>query len=567
MNHLLRSLNTPLFFAGSISVVVNLLMLVSPIFMMQVFDRVLMSAHHETLYGLTMLAISALVILGVLDALRQMVLARAGNWLEQHASGRLIDSTLLDGQPVSQAFQHISAVKGFFCAQSVFALLDAPWLFVFAALLWWMHPWLGLVALGGASALLVITVLTELLSRRPLRDARTHQNENEAVLASALGNADAVRAMGMALSLRERWQASADLVQINLAKAAERSAMLSGAAKGIRLVVQTLVLAAGAYLVLAGDLSAGGMIAASILLGRCLAPAEQAIGAWKSFVQARDGWAALSRLRDLESAEQSMRLPDPTGSVAVAHLHYQAVADGPKILDDISLRLRPGEVLCLVGRSGSGKTTLSRLIVGALEPTGGEVRIDERNVLGWNPDDLGRNIGYLPQSVGLLPGTIKDNIQRFGADDPEGVIAAARGAGVDQMIRRLEKGYETEVRADDPYSLSGGQLQRIGLARALYGEPSIIVLDEPNSNLDLEGEQALSKAVRAAADRGAAVMVISHRPALLQIADRVAILAEGRIVAEVPREEILTHERRDEAIEKASITPSNDDAQEARYVQ
>lgn len=567
MNNLLRSLSTPLLFAGLISVVVNLLMLVSPVFMMQVFDRVLMSAHHETLYGLTMLAMSALFILGALDALRQMVLARAGNWLEKHAGGRLIDATLLEGQPVSQAFQHISAVKGFFCAQRVFALLDAPWLFVFAALLWWMHPWLGMVALGGAAALIIITVLTEMLSRRPLRDARTHQSENEAVLASALGNADAVRAMGMASALRERWQASADLVQINLAKASERSAILSGAAKGIRLVVQTLVLATGAYLVLAGDLSAGGMIAASILLGRCLAPAEQAIGAWKSFVQGRDGWAALSRLRELGSAEQSMRLPDPAGSIVVDHVLYQADADGPKILDDISLRLRPGEVLCLVGRSGSGKTTLSRLIVGALEPTGGEVRIDERNVLGWNRDDLGRNIGYLPQCVGLLPGTIKDNVQRFGTDDPEGVIAAARAAGVDQMIRRLEKGYETEVRVDDPYSLSGGQLQRIGLARALYGEPSIVVLDEPNSNLDLEGEQALSKAVRAAADRGAAVMVISHRPALLQIADRVAILAEGRIVAEGPREEILTHERRNEATDKARIVPSNDDAREARYVQ
>jgi len=567
VNNLLRSLSTPLLFAGLISVVVNLLMLVSPVFMMQVFDRVLMSAHHETLYGLTMLAMSALFILGALDALRQMVLARAGNWLEKHAGGRLIDATLLEGQPVSQAFQHISAVKGFFCAQSVFALLDAPWLFVFAALLWWMHPWLGMVALGGAAALIIITVLTEMLSRRPLRDARTHQSENEAVLASALGNADAVRAMGMASALRERWQASADLVQINLAKASERSAILSGAAKGIRLVVQTLVLATGAYLVLAGDLSAGGMIAASILLGRCLAPAEQAIGAWKSFVQGRDGWAALSRLRELGSAEQSMRLPDPAGSIVVDHVLYQADADGPKILDDISLRLRPGEVLCLVGRSGSGKTTLSRLIVGALEPTGGEVRIDERNVLGWNRDDLGRNIGYLPQCVGLLPGTIKDNVQRFGTDDPEAVIAAARAAGVDQMIRRLEKGYETGVRVDDPYSLSGGQLQRIGLARALYGEPSIVVLDEPNSNLNLEGEQALSKAVRAAADRGAAVMVISHRPALLQIADRVAILAEGRIVAEGPREEILTHERRNEATDKARIVPSNDDAREARYVQ
>lgn len=543
MKQLLQSLKGPLTLATMVSTGVNMLMLVSPIFMMQVFDRVLMSGHLETLYGLTALAVFALLILGIFEALRQQILVRAGDWLERSAGDILIDASLARGIPAQQVFQQVTAVKSFFCAQGVFSLLDAPWLIVFAALLWWMHPWLGIVAVTGAILLAAIAVATELASRRPVAEATQHQQASQAILSSALRNADAVRAMGMTETIKELWQNASTTSLNNQSKAAERSAIFTGMAKAVRLIVQTAILAVGALLVLDGSLSSGGMIAASILLGRCLAPVEQAIGAWKSFVLARDAWRDLSALGGLEAVETPMDLPPPEGHVAIEGLTFHPNDARPPILADVSFNLSPGQVTILVGASGSGKSTLCRLAVGAFAPTSGAIRLDGRAVTGWNPAQLGHFVGYLPQGVELLPGTIRDNIQRFGQDDPEGVIEAAKLADVDQLIRSLADGYDSMIvpstaSGGDPL-LSTGQLQRVALARALYGKPKLVVLDEPNANLDVEGERALRNAISAIAKAGATVMVVTHRPALLEAADRIAVLHGGRLISEGPRDTIL----------------------------
>ncbi len=550
MKHLLASLKFPLLVVAMISTGVNALMLVSPIFMMQVYDRVLASGHLETLVSLTSMAVLALLILGLFEGIRQQVLSRTGDWLERKAGDIIIDTALENSAPTSRLFQHIKAVRRFVCAPPVFSLLDAPWSLIFAALLWWMHPWLGAVAFAGAVALLCVAFTTEFVSRRPLADSQKYQSETQLILSSTLRNSDAIKSMGMAGALKQRWADASNESYTHQAVASERSAFLSGLAKAVRLIVQTAILAVGAYLVLQGEITGGGMIASSTLLGRCLAPVEQSIGAWKGFLLARDAWQELVSFGEKKQTIQSMDLPTPKGEVKVDGLGFQTDPQYPPILDNISLSLCPGNVLCLIGPSGSGKTTLSRMLVGALAPTTGEVRLDERSLQGWNPQQLGKYIGYLPQGVEMLPGTLKDNIQRFGADDPEGVVAAAQAAQVDELIRNLPNGYETVIDPHGPPVLSAGQLQRIALARALYGQPKLIVLDEPNANLDVAGEHALFKAVRMAADGGASVVVVSHRPALLEVADQVAVLQAGRIAAIGPREEIL----KPRAVKKTTAT-------------
>lgn len=539
MKEILASLRIPLLAAAIISTAVNALMMVSPIYMMQVYDRVITSGHVETLYALTVIAVVALILLGAFDTLRQQLLGRAGEWFERTAGEHLIDASLNRKIPTEHAFQHIGAVKRFYCAQGVFTLLDAPWLFIFAAILWWMHPWLGMVALAGAAILGLIALLTEFVSRRPLTATQQHQRETQSILSAALKNADAVAAMGMAESLKERWREASHAAQDSQANATERSAVMSGSAKAVRMIVQTAVLGVGALLVLRQELSPGGMIAASILLGRCLAPVEQGISAWKGFVMARHGWAELLKLELLEATEDAIELPEPTGTIEVDTISYQVEDGQAPILSELSLNLMPGEVTCLIGPSGSGKTTLTRLLVGAIRPTAGEIRLDGRSITGWNRTQLGKYIGYLPQGIDLLPGTLADNIRRFGEGDDASVVEAAKAANVDELIRALPDGYETKIVAGIPPKLSAGQLQRVGLARALYGAPKVVVLDEPNANLDIEGERALFASIRQAADKGATVVVVSHRPALLKMVDKVAVLQFGKLTAFGTAEEVL----------------------------
>ena len=539
MRELLGHLKLPLAIAAMISIGVNLLMLVSPIFMMQVFDRVLVSGHLETLFGLTLLAVVALLVLGLFDSLRNILLVRAGDWLDRYAGDVLIDSVLVREDSATQAFKNIAAVRRFFCAPAVFALLDAPWLFVFAAVLWWMHPWLGMTAIAGAAVLLLVAVATEIFSRQPLKDATKFQRESQMIMSSALKNTDVVKAMGMAPALKSRWAALSRSASQQQTKAGERSAALSATAKAVRLIIQISILAIGAALVVQGNLSPGGMIAGSILLGRCLAPAEQAIGAWKNFILARDAWSELSKMQKQAGFNDSMELPSPEGYLETRDLHYSPIEGRPPVLEAIQLKITPGQILAVIGPSGAGKSTLCRILVGALEPTHGEVSLDGRSVTGWNTHQLGQHVGFVPQGVDLLPGTLQENIQRFGEDDPKGVVEAAQSADVDKLIRSLPDGYDTQITPGGVPVLSAGQMQRVALARALYGKPRLIVLDEPNAAMDVDGEKALSRSLRKAADEGALVVVVTHRTNLLQIADRVAVLQAGHLIKEGPKEEIV----------------------------
>jgi len=538
MNNLLRELRGHLVWAAAVSVGVNLLMLVSPIYMMQVFDRVLMSGHVDTLYVLTGLAIVSLAVLGMFDALRQTILVRAGDWLERWLGDTLVAAALRNGGSPMTGLRQVGQLRYFVASQAVFALLDTPWIAVFAAVLWWMHPWLGTIALLGAFALLGVALLSEMLTRKLMVEVSMIQGWNQAALGAALQSSDAVRAMGMGNRLMARWQMASHAALTLQRRSLERSARLTGFTKFVRLAVQVAVLGAGAALVLQAELTAGGMIAASILLGRCLAPAEQAIGAWRGFVLARSAYDGLVKMEVPLDTTERTELGESTGETVVENLTYAPDPEADPVLDSVGFAVKPGECVAVVGPSGSGKTTLCRLLVGALDPTEGEVRIDQRPVQGWNTDQIGRVIGYLPQGVQLLPGTLRENVARFEIASDERIVDAATRAGADEVIRRLPDGYDMKI-GEQPVPLSMGQLQRVGLARAMFGRPRLLVLDEPNANLDVDGERALAEAIRQSRDDGAAIVVVTHRASLLDVADKVLVLRDGRVASFGPRDAVI----------------------------
>lgn len=401
-----------------------------------------------------------------------------------------------------------------------------------------MHPWLGTIALLGAFALLGVALLSEMLTRKLMVEVSMIQGWNQAALGAALQSSDAVRAMGMGNRLMARWQMASHAALTLQRRSLERSARLTGFTKFVRLAVQVAVLGAGAALVLQAELTPGGMIAASILLGRCLAPAEQAIGAWRGFVLARSAYDGLVKMEvPLDTAERT-ELGEATGETVIENLTYTPDPEADPVLDSVGFAAKPGECVAVVGPSGSGKTTLCRLLVGALDPTEGEVRIDQRPVQGWNNDQIGRVIGYLPQGVQLLPGTLRENTARFEIASDDKIVDAATRAGADEVIRRLPDGYDMKI-GEQPVPLSMGQLQRVGLARAMFGRPRLLVLDEPNANLDVDGERTLAEAIRQSRDDGAAIVVVTHRASLLDVADKVLVLRDGRVASFGPRDAVI----------------------------
>nr|CRH04566.1 Alkaline protease secretion ATP-binding protein aprD [Candidatus Magnetococcus massalia] len=539
MRDLLATLRRPIILAAGISVGVNLLMLVSPIFMMQLFDRVLTSGHRETLFVLAAMAMVALLTLGLLDALRQMVMVRASHWMERTCGEGLIDAALQRQIRSGEAFQQIGRLRSFLASQGLFALLDAPWVILFTIFLWWMHPWLGMAALAGAVMLLAIALLAERAHRGPVNRATRHQAASRDLLESALQSRDAVSAMAMRQPLINLWQRANGDAIAQQQQAGERNGMLTGLTRFIRLAVQISVLSLGALLVLDNQLTAGGMIAASIMLGRCLAPVEQSIGAWRGLVKARSAWHYLQDISLHSATKQRTELPSPRAEVSLKETSYRPSSEQPAIIHPMSFALNPGEIVALLGPSGSGKSTLCRLLAGALEPSSGEVQLDGRAITGWNSDQVGQHVGFLPQGVELLPGTLKQNIARFSEATDAAVVEAASMAGVDELIRALPEGYESVIDPGHSHQLSMGQRQRIGLARTLFGQPKLLILDEPDAHLDASGDQALQQALRAAKGWGATIVVVTHRPNLLAIADRMAILHQGKLVRIGSREEVL----------------------------
>lgn len=514
---------------------INLLVLASPIYMLQVFDRVLTSGRFETLLFLTLIAGIAVFAMGVIETARGRFLARVGGWLEQRLSGEVIRSALtarLMGGGSTQPLRDLATLRSTLSSPAVNSVIDAPWVPAFIVIIWLMHPMLGLIALGAAIALYAVGLLNEMVCRKALGRAGQLSIAAMQSVDSGLRNAEVVRAMGMLPALLGRYRRTSSQSQSAHRKAVDRGAGIIGLSKSLRFFVQILILGGGAWLVLRGELTSGGMIAASILLGRALAPVDQSIGAWKQLVAARDAWKRLTRLLSRVPPEsRGMQLPEPKGALACEDVTLVLPGSNRAVLRNISFELAPGEVLGLMGPSAAGKSALCRIMTGTWKPTGGRARLDGADISTWHPEELGPHIGYLPQDIELFGGTVAENIARLSLNpDSEAVVEAARLAGAHDMILSLPQGYDTEVGESGSF-LSGGQRQRIGLARAFYGKPKLVVLDEPNASLDLAGEKALDEAIQAAKNWGAAIVLVAHQLRVLRAADKIMLIRDGRIDA------------------------------------
>jgi len=539
----LRQCRTGLFYLIAFGFVINGLFLVAPLYMLQVFDRVLASQRVETLLLLTVIAGFALLIMGLLETVRGRIQTRMSVWLDKTLSGPLIAAsvgTALAGHYANaQALRDLGTVRSF-VSSGLKALLDLPWSPLFIVVLWLLHPSLGWFAAGFAVVLMALAVVNELVARKPAQEANAERVVNENLVEQAIRNADVLQAMGIMPRFLSNWHdRHAGVVRRDLF-AGDCHAIMVGATRFVRMLAQVGVLGLGAYFVIHGELTAGGMVAGSILLGRALAPIEQVIGAWRGMLAAR---AARSRLKRLfattEVRDRPLQLPAPKGVLVCDGVWYAPSQGGAPILKNIAFRLEPGEVLALMGPSASGKTTLCRTLVGSWLPTKGFVRLDGAQIDRFTAGDQGRHVGYLPQDVELFAATVSENIARLAPNpDPALVVAAAEVADVHEMILSLPQGYDTLLGRDGTM-LSGGQRQRIGLARALFDRPRLIVLDEPNSNLDSAGEAALVAAIEAAKMWSSTIVLVTHGTRVLRPVDRIMVLKDGQQRMLGPRDEVL----------------------------
>lgn len=528
-------------YVGIFSCLVNILMLTIPIYMLQIFDRVLASQSYETLIFLSIIAIFSLLVLGLLDVARAKILIRVSHWLDNALSPfalSLSADALLQGNHYGrQSLRDIATLRTFLSGTSIFALFDAPWSPVYLFVIFLLHPVLGVIATVGAIILFVIALYNELSTRVPLGIANVQSIKTQQRIDSTLNNAEVIQAMGMLPGIIQKWFHENEIVLKLQSLASDRSAQLLSVAKFFRMVLQLTILGVGAFFVIEYELTPGGMIAASILMARALAPVEQAIGAWKQWVSARQ---AYYRLKDYMSKDsprgEKMALPKPSGHLVIENMTYVAPGTTTPILRNLNFEVKPGETLVIIGPSGAGKSTLARLMLGILKPSFGCVRLDGADVFSWDRTNFGQHVGYLPQDVDLFNGTVKENIARMGEASDEAVIAAATLARAHQMILHLPGGYEAIV---DGFSLSGGQRQRIALARAFFGEVKFVVLDEPNSSLDDEGDHALLETIQAAREKNITIVLVTHRPSVIQYADTILVLNQGRMQTIGPKAEVI----------------------------
>jgi len=546
----MREIRVAFVLVGIFSLFLNLLILVSPLYMFQVFDRVLTSGRTETLVFLTLIAVAGIALYGALEGVRAFLLARISHWMERRLSREVLEQSLSEASRAG-LLREFMQVQNFVGSPSVAPFFDAPWVPVFLFVMWLLHPWLGFLALGAAIVLAALTLINESATRKKFQDAQRGQGGILTSLSQAARNNEVIAAMNMGPALSERLGAPLDKAQDGLRSAADIAGFILGLIKFIRLSVQIGVMGLGAYLVLRGELSPGGMIAGSIILGRALAPIEQAIGAWRGFVGARSSYARLKEAFDSARPEsERTMLPDPQGQLTVEDVSFAPPGTNKPILKRISFGVGPGQVVGIVGPSAAGKSMLCRLITGVWFPQTGAVRLDGAEINHWNREQLASALGYLPQDVELFAGSVKDNIARMGTAEDEAVIAAAKLAGAHEMILKLPDGYDTFVGADGS-ALSAGQRQRVGLARALYGEPKLLVLDEPNSNLDEDGEQALLGAIVQMKQRGTAIVIVAHRRTILQVVDLLLLLREGAVERFGPRDDVLKAVQADRAAHSA----------------
>jgi len=525
-----------LLLAAVASLLLNVAMLVPALYMTQVFDRVFASRSVETLVMLSALAALALALMYAMDCLRARTLAFAGRVLEERLAPVALADALRDavrpgsGRADTEALRDVARLRSFLGGPAIQSLMDAPWLPVYLLVITLMHPVLGGLAALGALVLAALGVLTERLTRSPqerlLQSARVASRRADALTR----NAEVIFGMGMGRAAVAAWRGDQEALLQLQTRLAARSARLAALARMLRQGLQVLMLGVGAWLVIGAGASPGVMVATTILLGRALQPLELLVSGWKQQLEARGAWRRLNERRSPSQAEPPLSLPTPSGRLDVERLVFGHEANRPALIKGAQFSLEAGESLGLIGPSASGKTTLARLLLGIWRPQSGTVRLDGADIGHWDRDALGAHLGYLPQDVELFAGTVAENVARLGPVDDERVVAAARLAHAHDMVLRLPQGYDTPI-GDGGSRLSGGQRQRIALARALYGDPKLVVLDEPNANLDAEGDQALRAALQTLKARGTTVIVVGHRPALMASLDKIAVLKDGAVVA------------------------------------
>ena len=529
---------------GAFSFFTNLLMLTPSIYMLQLYDRALGSRNPTTLLMLTLIALGLLALMSLLEWIRSMVLVRVGARLDLDVNQRIFNATFernlrQAGQNPAQALHDLASMRQTLTGAGLVALTDAPWMPIYLIVIFMLHTHLGIFALVGVLLLVTLAVVNERVSAGPLGEAQKLSMAANAQANNNLRNAEVIEAMGMLPAIRGRWFKLHQKFLEQQALASDRAGMLTALTRFARISLQSLALGYGALLTIEGEMTAGMMIAGSILVGRALAPVEALIGNWKQLVSARSAYKRLSELLGMYPARiAGMPLPRPLGEVAVENAATGAPGSKTLILRNVNFKLQAGEVVAVIGPSASGKSTLARLLVGIWPTLAGSVRLDNSEIFKWNKDELGPYLGYLPQDIELFGGSVAENIARFGEVDSDQVLAAAQAAGVHELILLLPNGYDTPL-GDGGSALSGGQKQRIGLARALYGDPAFIVLDEPNSNLDDLGEAALADTIRRLKAKKRTVVIVTHRMTTLAVADSILVMHEGTVKAHGPRDQIL----------------------------
>jgi ATP-binding cassette subfamily C protein EexD len=530
---------------GFFSMFINMLMLVPAFYMLQTYDRVVGSGSIPTLIMLTLVMILLMTTMGGLEWVRSRILVRVSAKLDLLLGKKLYDTSfkqaLYSGgaNTGAQPLSDLIGLRQFLTGNGLFAFFDAPWAPIYIAVMWLFHPYFGIVAIISVLVLSIIAIANERLTSSLLSEANKESSSISQHTSKTLRNAEVIQSMGMLDDLRSKWREKNQVVLGLQGIASDRAGILTSLSKTIRLIVQSLILGLGAYLAIKHEITPGLMIAGSILLGRALAPIDQMIAVWKQFTVARTQYSRLNELLEkLPKEEESMQLPSPEGLVSLEGVTVAPPGQRNAVISNISFNVSPGDVVGIIGPSAAGKSTLARAILGIWPAMGGKVRLDGADIFSWNRDELGPYIGYLPQDIELFEGSISENISRFGETDAEQVVAAAMAAGVHEMILKQPKGYDTHI-GPSGGGLSGGQRQRIGLARAMYGNPRLIVLDEPNSNLDDAGEAALAAAIQNMKSDKATVFIISHRVSALSVTNKLIVMQNGQLAVFGPTQEVM----------------------------
>lgn len=540
----LLSFKSTFFTVGVFSAISNMLMLAPSIYMLQVYDRVLASRNEITLLMLTMMILGAYLLMSALELIRSFVLVRVGARFDMKLNKRVYSAAFeqnlrKSGGNAGQSLQDLTNIRQFLTGSALFAFFDAPWFPIYLIVIFFFEPMLGYFALGGTVILVILAYINERVSHKPLAEANTMAIASTNLASNNLRNAEVIESMGMLPNLQARWFKLHGKFLHLQAEASEKAGLVGAITKFVQVSLQSLILGLGALLVLEGKITPGMMIASSILVGRALAPVQQVIGVWKSWASTRSAFERLSAvLANNPARNAGMPLPKPLGAMSVENVTAAPPGTQTPILKAVNFSIVPGDVLGVIGPSGSGKSTLARLLVGVWPAMVGKVRLDGADMFEWNKAELGPHLGYLPQDIELFGGTVSENIARFGPVDGELVVQAAQRAGVHDMILHLPKGYDTLL-GDGGAGLSGGQKQRLGLARAMYGDPSLIVLDEPNSNLDDVGEAALVQAINDLRQRGKTIVLITHRTSVIGITNKLLLLRDGIVNAFGPTNQVL----------------------------